>query len=257
MGAFLRIQFSLLFPLLIAGATGFLQPTLLQGQEPEVWRWKPKREFLLLGVGTLGTGTGLWMEARTPGLTLNDLASLQPTKVPAWDRWSLDQYSLAAKERSDWLLYSGAILPGALLLLDPTIRKAPQKPVLIMAQALSLNASLVLLTKHLTLRNRPFTYNPAVPLADKLEKDARVSFFSGHSSTMAALSFGYAGIWSSYHPDSRWKPVVWTGAAVLPAAMGLLRMQAGKHFLSDVLVGYVVGASCGYLLPKWHRIKRN
>jgi membrane-associated phospholipid phosphatase len=248
---------SLLFHLILAGTIGFIFPTNSPAQDRPVWHWNPKKEGLWMAAGALSTGTGFWMQSRTAGLSSAAITALQPSRVPVWDRWILNNYSLTAKKGSDLLLYGGAVLPGALLLLDPAIRRAPQKPIGIMVQAMSLNTGLVLITKHLTLRTRPYTYNSAGPLLDKMDKDARTSFFSGHSASMAALSFGYASIWSAYHPDSPWKPFVWAGAATLPAAMGLLRIQAGKHFLSDVLVGYVVGASCGYFLPRWHRIRRN
>ena len=36
--------------------------------------------------------------------------------------------------------------------------------------------------------------------------------------------------------------------------MGFCRLKAGKHFLSDNLLGYAVGASIGVAVPQLHRI---
>ena len=47
--------------------------------------------------------------------------------------------------------------------------------------------------------------------------------------------------------------VAWTTAALLPAATGFFRYKAGKHFPSDVIVGYVVGATVGVLIPHLHK----
>ncbi|MBT8218659.1 MAG: phosphatase PAP2 family protein, partial [Bacteroidia bacterium] len=47
-------------------------------------------------------------------------------------------------------------------------------------------------------------------------------------------------------------PVVWTTAIAVPALTGLLRTRAGKHFYTDVIVGFVVGAAVGYLIPEIH-----
>jgi membrane-associated phospholipid phosphatase len=55
------------------------------------------------------------------------------------------------------------------------------------------------------------------------------------------MCFGYATIWTSYHPDSRLKPLVWASAALVPAVTGYMRVRAGEHFLSDVLAGYGTG----------------
>ena len=101
-------------------------------------------------------------------------------------------------------------------------------------------------------RARPFVYNPDAPLGEKQNKDARYSFFSGHTSGTACLSVVAAKIWSDYHPGSGWKPLVWSTALAWPAAVGILRVKAGKHFPTDVLVGYAVGFACGYFLPKIH-----
>jgi membrane-associated phospholipid phosphatase len=86
-----------------------------------------------------------------------------------------------------------------------------------------------------------------------MERDARESFFSGHTSTTAAFAFSTAKIWSDHHVGSRWQPWVWVGAAAVPLTTGILRIRAGKHFPSDVLAGMAVGALCGWLVPELHR----
>jgi len=42
-------------------------------------------------------------------------------------------------------------------------------------------------------------------------------------------------------------------AAAVPAAVGYFRMEAGKHFLTDVLLGYSIGATVGVLVPELHK----
>ncbi len=41
--------------------------------------------------------------------------------------------------------------------------------------------------------------------------------------------------------------------AGLPALTGYLRIRAGKHYPSDVLAGYALGALIGYAVPALHR----
>jgi membrane-associated phospholipid phosphatase len=50
---------------------------------------------------------------------------------------------------------------------------------------------------------------------------------------------------------------VWTGAITLPAIVGYLRVKAGRHYPSDVIVGYGVGALIGYLVPTLHKRTRD
>jgi undecaprenyl-diphosphatase len=68
------------------------------------------------------------------------------------------------------------------------------------------------------------------------------SYFSGHTGTAVALYFSLFVV-VTWHTRSRWMR---TGAAVLAAAavvvVGLSRLLLGMHYLSDVVVGVIVGA---------------
>ena len=46
---------------------------------------------------------------------------------------------------------------------------------------------------------------------------------------------------------------MWGVAAAVPAVVAYFRVRAGKHFLSDNLVGYAVGATVGVMVPRLHR----
>lgn len=121
------------------------------------------------------------------------------------------------------------------------------------AETILLTTGLITLTKTIVYRPRPFTYNTSVPIDNKLNYNARESFFSGHVATSASMSFFTATTFSAYFPHSPLKPFVWTYAIVWPAATGYFRYAAGKHFPTDILTGYVVGAVTGILIPKIHQ----
>jgi membrane-associated phospholipid phosphatase len=172
--------------------------------------------------------------------------------VPSFDRFVTKQYSGTARSISDWMLYVSPVIP-LLLMADPAIRPHARQSLFLVGEALLVNTALNRLVKEIVLRPRPFTYNATVPIDPKLTKDARFSFYSGHTSAAASLAFSTATIWSDYHPGSKWKPLVWTGAAAFPAVVGWMRVKGGKHFLSDVVVGYGVGAVVGWLVPHLHK----
>ena len=50
------------------------------------------------------------------------------------------------------------------------------------------------------------------------------------------------------------KTVTWISAATIPAAMGVLRVRSGRHFPTDVITGYAVGALLGWAVPYIHRL---
>ena len=56
-----------------------------------------------------------------------------------------------------------------------------------------------------------------------------------------------------FNPGSPAEPFVWGAAALVPAAVAYYRLEAGKHFLSDNLLGYAVGATAGLVVPQLHK----
>ena len=72
-----------------------------------------------------------------------------------------------------------------------------------------------------------------------------------------ALSFFTAKVINDLYPNSKYKGLAWAGAITIPAFAGYLRYRAGKHFPSDIFVGYGVGAALGVLIPQFHKIKND
>ena len=64
-----------------------------------------------------------------------------------------------------------------------------------------------------------------------------------------------AKVFSDYHPNSKQflKIAVWTFSISLPAVTGFFRVRAGKHFPSDVIMGYALGAVSGWIIPHLHK----
>jgi len=189
-------------------------------------------------------------------LSKEKASQLRPTDIWALDRWAVHQYPTGAKARkaSDLLLYSSFIVPWATM-LDQKGRDDVGKVGTFYLQALLINSALTNLTKGIVKRSRPLAYNEFVDVNLKLEKGVRTSFFSGHTSNTAAMTFLTAKLYADFYPDSNLKPLVWSTAALIPAATGFFRMRGGKHYLTDVLTGFVVGAAIGILVPEVHRIK--
>lgn len=210
------------------------------------------REAVLAGSGVAGIGVSYLLRPHTTAFTPEQIAALDISRIPRFDRFATRHYSAAARKGSDILFWTASAIP-LLLLTEPAVRRDASTVGVVAGEVFLVNTALTLLTKELAHRPRPFLYNSAAPLSDKLKRDARMSFFSGHTSTSAAMCFATAKIWTDYHPDSQWEPAVWTAAVGIPAVVGYLRMKGGKHFLSDVLVGFAVGAATGLLVPQLHR----
>ena len=105
------------------------------------------------------------------------------------------------------------------------------------------------LAKMLVGRERPFVHEltPDQKLLTSRPADNNVSFFSGHTSSVFALAAA-AGTVATMR-GYRWAPLVWSGGGAVAATTAYLRIAADRHWLTDVLVGAVVGAGIGFAVP--------
>ena len=237
------------FPVLLLLALS----TTLAAQSPYALHWRTDLPVASLGLGTAIAGLVIGHQVKP--LEPGNIALLHRNDVFKIDRRATYWLSSRAGHASDFFMYASEAVPF-LLLAYPSVRKEVGIMAVMYVETMLLNGGITLLTKNIALRTRPFVYNPDASLSSKQGKDTRKSFFSGHTSVSSAGCFFAAKIWSDMHPDSRWKPVVWSVAATIPAVTGYLRMRAGKHFFTDVATGYVVGAAIGWLVPSMHQSGR-
>lgn len=216
---------------------------------PYVVSWKA--DAFLAPAGATLFGVALMADKNKPTAVYG---TYSPRDVNRLDRHFIRPYHKLPAKVSDVFMFGSVAMP-ALLLIDKDIRK-DKSFYLMYAEVLALNGGLTYFTKTLVDRHRPFAYAAGTYPSVVDGKEPLRSFFSGHTSFTAASLFFMAKVYHDYHPHSRWRYAVWTGAAVVPAVTGLLRMRAGKHFPTDVAAGYIVGAATGFLVP-WvhHRLK--
>lgn len=194
-----------------------------------------------------------FMKQRKASLTEAQINQLDRNTINNFDINATYNWNTNAAKWSDGLMFVAMASP-LILLAGKNSRSDFGRVAAISSQVFVVNTGLTFITKELVKRNRPFTYNPDAPLHKKMEKDATSSFFSGHTSTTAAMSFAFAQMHTDYYPNSRVKPVVWFSAATMPMIVGILRNRGGKHFWSDIIVGYLVGAATGIIIPRIHRV---
>ncbi len=209
-----------------------------------------------LSLSGLALGTGipyLFLDAQTSPLSVAAINDFQRVDINFLDRPTSYLWSPTVARISDGFLYASMAAPLTLL-ADPKIRKDALPLGILYVETFALVAGVTQLTKVLLKRPRPFVYGSAAPLEEKQERGAQYSFFSGHTSVSAALCFMTAKVYHDYNAGKKSVPWVWAAAAAVPAATGILRQQAGKHFWTDVIAGYALGAAIGILVPELHRL---
>lgn len=183
--------------------------------------------------------------------TQESILRLKPTDVNPFDRSAIYQHSQIAAFVSDVTLYTTPLLP-LILLENQQARKDFGKIITMDAEVFLLNTAVTNLFKEAVHRPRPLAYNSQSPVWARRSAENFRSFFSGHTSTVASQAFFFAYVWQQYHPNNKFTPLVWTLTAGMPIVTGVMRYKAGKHFWTDIITGYAVGALIGVGVPWLH-----
>jgi membrane-associated phospholipid phosphatase len=182
----------------------------------------------------------------------------EPPGILFFDRATIGNSSLKAGKLSDGMLYTSV---AGYFAIAPVYSNKHSWYMGLETLAITDLANIWI--KMIVKRKRPFTNSRLTMRGcvdcgcekyDLTKFDARLSFYSGHTAQVAAFSyFTMSMLWfhfSDFRKDRQWAYLL--GGAI-PAFTGYLRTRAGKHYPSDVIVGYLAGAAAGYLVPVWHK----
>jgi membrane-associated phospholipid phosphatase len=211
-----------------------------------------KRELAIFGTGAAMLTASVIIKSNMDPLTEEEVAALDPMDIPAFDRGTITSKKVVTA--GDLLLLGSSFFPFTFLAHDETKRDIKILAVMT-GEVFVFQLGLNFLVKTLTQRVRPYCYDEDTPLSEKATVSAKLSFYSGHTSTTAALAFFVAKVFSDYLTSTSTKFFIWTSAAIYPALTGMLRLGSGSHFRSDIIVGYITGALIGYLIPVLHKSK--
>lgn len=160
------------------------------------------------------------------------------------------RYSRSAARVSDGLVVATLASPEVFTLTQGS-RWHFFNASVVYSQTLSADFALNTLIKLLFPRSRPYVYARDRDVW-KEASDYDVSFYSSHSSLSfaAAVSGSYLYAESAQHPWA--KRAAWGSELALATATANLRVRAGKHYYSDVLVGALMGTAFGVGVPLLH-----
>ncbi|GAB3919465.1 phosphatase PAP2 family protein [Larkinella terrae] len=196
---------------------------------------------------------------RYANLTADEVSRLNPAQINAFDRpvAFLDPARFdGAQKRSDRFLNISIASP-ILLILSQRIRKEGLDVLTLYTTAHAINNLLYFGTAFSIRRARPLTYNPGLQIDEKTGNAKSNSFYSGHVSFSTTATFFAAKVLTDFYHIKGWKRVaIFTAAAVPPILVGVNRMEAGKHFRTDVMTGFLVGAAVGIGVPELHKRSR-
>ena len=215
-----------------------------------------KTNFVKDGLITTGLAglsvTGLYLVQQKHGLKDDELARLNKNDVPKIDRWIAGKYSESYQLAGDLLCYPTLLIAPGLLALNPAARGRFGQVAALYLETMLTSDAMFTMTVGNVSRARPYLYGTEGG-SGRSGKIATNSFFAGHTAHTATATFFAAKVFHDFNPDSPAQPYIWTAAALVPAVVAYTRIEAGKHFLTDNLVGYTIGATMGVLVPQLHK----
>jgi membrane-associated phospholipid phosphatase len=219
------------------------------------YRLDTRREVVLTGAGLITLGTSVVLTHRLDLLTPVEINALNRATISTFDRGATYHWNPALDRLSDVTFAGNVALAGLLAVGTKPMRQDIKTVAVMYLETVLLANGVGRTVKAVTLRTRPYVYNPAAPLDEKQTKDARQSFFSGHATNAFATAVFTSEVFRHYFPHSGWKPVVWVGSLGLATATAVLRYDAGLHYPTDLLVGAAFGSLVGWGIPKLHEAK--
>jgi len=174
-----------------------------------------------------------------------------PAGVNRLDRWSAGSY-----DRS-WSAASDAALGGAIglavlgAILDGGLQGGGQD-ALVIGESLLMTAGLTTVVKYSVRRSRPYLYSEEAPLELRGGGYGGLSFPSGHVGLSAALATSVFSVSRSRHPGSPAPWILLGAGAAVTGTIAVCRVVSGKHFLTDVATGALIGSLVGLLVPALH-----
>ena len=142
-----------------------------------------------------------------------------------------------AKISSDILLYGVSL--GSIPILPMTTKENYKSLLLIQLEILSINGLITNLFKYSFKRQRPYSYYST----KQNDSESHKSFYSGHASTAFALGISSAKMLTRYTNFDN--TLIWTTTMGIASLTGYFRIAADKHYVTDVIVGAIMGSLVG------------
>jgi hypothetical protein len=251
------------------GLSIFLSKTFCQDSVTTSSSFDPKNVYHIswaadapiTGAGIGLSVLGLHLIQNKDSLTIAEAMAKSRSDVPSFDRGNAGFYSEKDNNASYVPFFAGFATPIVFILADKTERHQAGKILVMYTESLAITSALYTITAGSINRSRPLVYpdkngNFKADIGKRTSNNSQRAFYAGHVAATSSATFFAAKVFSDLHPDSKLKPYVWTVCAILPAVTAYYRYEAGEHFLSDNIIGYVVGAASGILVPELHKNKK-
>jgi membrane-associated phospholipid phosphatase len=211
-----------------------------------------------IDIPILAVGTVFALARRTKTQPAFCAPTCNSVSLNAVDKLTAGYYSAGWSTASDFGVYGLGAATAVLLVSDEGFLNALNDAVVIGEATLSATAVASIMTLAAG-RPRPFLFGDPnspdgfkAPLSVRNGGDAALSFLSSHTAEAFAITTSLYLAERRLHPRSLRSKVILAGGLAVSSFVGLARVMAGYHFITDVVGGAVVGSSLGVLIGSVH-----
>jgi membrane-associated phospholipid phosphatase len=174
-----------------------------------------------------------------------------PSTLPAFDR------PFAGRYEPGWTTAGTAVAAITLAAPVPILFafESPKNALndsVVVAESVMFSSALGVMFETGVRRPRPFVYGEKAPLSVRVETNASLSFFSGHTADSFAATIALWRTLDRLGINRKWKYFILGAGLAGSTFVGVSRVVSGDHFPSDVVVGADIGIGFGFLLPALH-----
>jgi membrane-associated phospholipid phosphatase len=220
-----------------------------------VYKLKPKVDIPIIAVCGGWAGYMLTQIYSKGPSTTQQILSLNINSIDPLDRLAVYPYNEKMDKMSYYPFYTAFPLPMVLALTGKRMRNDFLKIGFLYLESLSVTGFLGGSATYFVNQYRPYAYTLGTTMGQKMSQNAKNAFYAGHVEVIGVSTFFISEIYAGYYPESKIKWLFFVLAGAATAGMGYVRIDAGMHFPSDVLLGGCAGAASGIMIPYFHNHK--
>lgn len=214
----------------------------------------PATDLPIIGFGVITVSYAAFLHKNHPILTQQQISAIDTTLLAFLDLPTI-HYNDKKADRLSSIMLGLSFASFALPVFDASMRDDYFTYFAINCESLINAAGAYGSFKNTVNRPRPYMCTPGDTSCLRFSKGATSSFPSGHVTMTACNTFYMAKIINDNSNSVALKIGAWSTGAIYPAIVGYLRVKSGKHYPTDVIAAYFIGAAAGILIADVHQLR--
>lgn len=200
---------------------------------------------IVLTGGLIAVAANTWQYS-----IINQSCPCDPNGINFIDKSEAANTNHSADIFANYTVTAAMVAPVVIDYLDVGMTKSFAEDMFVYSEVLSVNFGLVTLAKFSFQRPYPYMYQRVTTGSGfQSEPTDYLSFYSGHTTTTISALAAASATLNLRHGKTIWP---WIVTGVLGTSVAVELIISGEHFISDVVVGAMMGLAIGTIIPAMH-----